>query len=774
MLPPNRLYHFLGVFAATLILAPFVFTGSSSGSGETTLEPLEDAYVRNRASAGDNFGSSSSLTTRTKPNDKDLRWAYLKFDLSSIDGRVTRATLRLYGAMKGSSSSEIPVAAHAVADTSWTESNINWSNKPTAAPTPLATVVVSGAAPRYYEWDLTSYLQQAKQAGQGSVSMVLSNAEATASYVRWNSREAADDWPQLVITTAAALPVSRMDTITFHGDRQRLGWNPNESVLTPASVSSGRFGPVWDSPQFDSVVVEGRTYAPHLYASPLYVDDVLLTGGSFSGLRFSVVFAASSNGFVYAVNAFPTSGPNPVQPGRILWRKRLGTPAMSSSLDGVPLGILSTPIIDLHTAPPRMYVTCADAVAGWQVFALDITNGNVLAGWPVEIDDAVLAPINGNGPAEFRDAKDMSQRAALNLNAEGSLLYVSFGSHIDGGAGWMVVVDAVSPRVLSGFSGAASSARIANAGMWGAGGPSIDAGGRVYITTGNSTAQSPGATGVWGQSLLVWRPGPALQLAGTYTPFNHCQLDEMDIDLGGGSPIIIPDLDPATTSTPHLAAFGGKQGNIYLVDRDNLPGRTDSRPPCSADSAMDRSLLPPQIQPQFGARGPLNVFGPYSDTYGNADRAKMRSTPAYFRGPDGSHYVFLSGSTKAAVDSTIAVPPCLVRLRIVTAPRTPAYLAIDGAENSLVFLNPGSPGVTSNASKEAIVWVLDANIPRLFALAGSDVPHPVLYAVDAGTLKPLWRSTPNQLMVGGKYSTPAISGGVVFVGTDRIQAFGLK
>jgi len=55
----------------------------------------------------------------------------------------------------------------------------------------------------------------------------------------------------------------------------------------------------------------------------------------------------------------------------------------------------------------------------------------------------------------------------------------------------------------------------------------------------------------------------------------------------------------------------------------HLGGALVARPPCTTDSTTDRSLLPPDPQPQFGARGPLNVFGPYSEVYGNYDHAKM-------------------------------------------------------------------------------------------------------------------------------------------------------
>jgi outer membrane protein assembly factor BamB len=50
----------------------------------------------------------------------------------------------------------------------------------------------------------------------------------------------------------------------------------------------------------------------------------------------------------------------------------------------------------------------------------------------------------------------------------------------------------------------------------------------------------------------------------------------------------------------------------------------------------------------------------------------------------------------------------------------------------------------------------------------------VLYAIDATTLQTLYRSGATDLDVGGKYVTPVVAHGTVFVGTDRIQAFSLQ
>jgi hypothetical protein len=567
-----------------------------------------------------------------------------------------------------------------------------------------------------------------------------------------------------------------MDTLTFHVNAQRTGWNPMESVLTPANVSGPDFGPLWNSPPLDAVTIGSKTYPPHLYATPLYMDNVTMTAGAYTGQQFHVVFAATSNDYVYAINAFDVFCQPPIPAGTILWSKSLGQPTDFGLDGGVAMGILGAPIIDPNATPSTLYVAADatdDSGRAWKVFALDIGSGAILQGWPLVINDAALAPINQNGPAKFQSTSAMSQRGALNLSPDGSTLYVPFGAYGDGGAGWLVAVDTVTPSLASAFSGAPSMVAFANGGMWGSGGPAVDLNGYVYDTTGNSPTGSMDSPGVWGESLLVWNPGTPLSLAGTYTPWNYCQMDTADTDLGGSTPAIIPDLDPSPTSTLSLVAFGSKQGNAYIVDRNNLPGRVDQRPPCGTDPSADASLIPPDPQPQFGTPGPLNVFGPYSERFTQGDNAKMRTTPAYFQSGDGTNYIFVSGATKSCDSCREPVPPGLARLLIVENSYQPAYLALDAADNFLSLFSPGPPLITSNASDNAIVWVLDANVYRSASLVGSSVAHPVLYAVDATTMQLLWSSSPSQLNVGGKYNHATVARGVVFVGTDRIQAFGL-
>ena len=50
-------------------------------------------------------------------------------------------------------------------NTTWTETGITWNNKPASGTTALATVTIvnNSTTPRWYEWDVTAYLQ----AGEG-------------------------------------------------------------------------------------------------------------------------------------------------------------------------------------------------------------------------------------------------------------------------------------------------------------------------------------------------------------------------------------------------------------------------------------------------------------------------------------------------------------------------------------------------------------------------------------------------------------------------------
>lgn len=536
------------------------------------------------------------------------------------------------------------------------------------------------------------------------------------------------------------------------------------------------------------------TFDARIFATPLYLDDLTVSTGVLSGASTSVVVAATTNGYVYAIAAVDTAlGDGVVPAGTILWRTQLAHPEYVPVDQGTPLGVLSTPILDRSTTPPTLYVTSADASDTWRVYALDLSSGAVLAGWPVAIDREKVSALDGNGPPggvapPMAPPSIESQRAALALS--NGVLFIGFASYYDGAIGWMVAVDVNAKSIVASFSGSPAlvnppsndASNFASAGMWGPGGPAVGSDGRVFVTTGNSPASSIASPGVWGNSLLSFNPN--LTLSGTYSPFNYCLMDLGDTDLGGSSPSLI-DLDPSLTSTPHLAVLGGKQGVVYLVDRDHLGG-TAARPACvpvaaTEDPSSDTSLFGPDLHSEYDppSRGPLPVFGPYSEVVGDneVNHAKMRTTPSIARSSTGDYYVYFAGTSRDPSNLDAVVPPCVARLALHLEPGAPAYLDATTrlTNTSVVFSNPGSPIVTSHdEGRDPVVWILDQNATRgdpTLPKANFTPKGAVLHAFDGTTLEELWHSAPADLGPSGKYAHVVVAHGVVYVGTDRISAF---
>ena len=52
-----------------------------------------------------------------------------------------------------------------------------------------------------------------------------------------------------------------------------------------------------------------------------------------------------------------------------------------------------------------------------------------------------------------------------------------------------------------------------------------------------------------------------------FTPHDQGNLDSNNLDLDAGGMILLPDQPGAH---PHLIVSAGKNGSIYVVDRDNL------------------------------------------------------------------------------------------------------------------------------------------------------------------------------------------------------------
>ncbi len=569
-----------------------------------------------------------------------------------------------------------------------------------------------------------------------------------------------------------------VDKLMAHNDRARSGWNAQESVLTPTNVAGGSFGPLWSSPQLDSY----NNMPPRMFSAPLYLHALKLTGGEFRGRTVAATIVSTTTGYAYAI---ATAASGKIQPGTILWRTRLTEAPCNKGA----MGNYGTGIIDAKAS--RFYVTSCSNPSGeqgknmWSAHALDIRSGQQLAGWPVALSQTMIdqPTLNRNGNRTWKMGQPYRyvQRGALNLSADGARLYLAFGADA---VGWMLVLDTASKKVTSAFSATPDDIQDGG-GMWAQGGPALDDQGRLYVTTGSNLydgiklgfeSMHADKENSWSHSILQFEDDRTngLKLTGTYTPYNYCQAGKADIDIGS-SPVIVLDLPAGTSATPRLVTLGGgKQGNIYLLDRDHMPGGLTKRQPCSLDPATDLSLLPPDIQPEWKRRGPINLFKPFSDEYGAYDQAKSRTSASWYRDDAGATWIYVSGASKKGEFFNTSTPPGLAKVKVVASPDAPAHLKVDTLEMTLTFHNPGSPVISSNGGRDAVLWMVDQNAARTVSLYAAKPPQPILYAFDAVSLKPIWKSPEGELFPTGNYGEPTVVDGLVLVGTDRLQAYGLK
>jgi hypothetical protein len=166
----------------------------TGGSG-TTLTPTADTYVRDGSTAGQNFGTDTVLAVKANSQSGLNRHVFLKFDLSQVTS-ASSAKLRLYGNFTASSGTS-PVTVHEEDTDSWTETGLTWNNQPAVGAALVSTQVGLGA--KYWEWDLTAFVQNQIASGQHTLSLELQNDATTSDPVNFNSREASSNTPQLVL-----------------------------------------------------------------------------------------------------------------------------------------------------------------------------------------------------------------------------------------------------------------------------------------------------------------------------------------------------------------------------------------------------------------------------------------------------------------------------------------------------------------------------------------------------------------------------------------------
>jgi hypothetical protein len=156
--------------------------------------------VQDGTSAGTNFGGAQTLFVKTSPNVGFNRETLFRFDLAVFAGPVTSATLRLFGFLQDDREANLAADIYGTT-TTWTENAVTWNTRPAASPsTKLGTIVVANSTGRYYDLDLTAYVQSAKAAGATSVAFLVRSPVNTSPAINLSSREsAAANRPQLVL-----------------------------------------------------------------------------------------------------------------------------------------------------------------------------------------------------------------------------------------------------------------------------------------------------------------------------------------------------------------------------------------------------------------------------------------------------------------------------------------------------------------------------------------------------------------------------------------------
>jgi len=524
-------------------------------------------------------------------------------------------------------------------------------------------------------------------------------------------------------TRSSSVTISVTDlpgVYTYHNDLGRTGVNDKEYALTTANVNTDSFGKLF------SCYVDGA-----IYTQPLWVSNLKIDGGAHNA-----VFVGTAHDSLYAFDADTT-------PCSRLWKANLidtahggtggektvpGDIVGRGDKDVLPeIGITGTPVIDPVRAV--LYVVSKSMNSAGTAFyqrlhAIDLATGNEKSGSPINI--AATYPGTGDGGSQVTfNSRQEHQRAALAL--VNGIVYVAWGSHEDRSPfyGWIMGYTYDGARFNRAYVvNVAPNTR--EAGIWMSGAaPAADAG-DLYVVTGNGGFDAPNTKGPnndYGNSLL--KLSGNLKVLEYFTPTNQQVNNATNNDFGAGGAAVLDNL-PAGSPITHIAIAGGKDGSLYVVNRDSLGGFGDAKA---------------WQQISIGTEGDLN-----EDTPG-----VIFSVPALW-----NNYLYIAGAGGPL--KAFRLDPTTARLSPASATTVPAA----------GFSYPGStPSVSSQGTSNGIVWILDNG--RYCTPPSSGCGPSVLHAYDATNVAiELWNSSKVAADAAGyavKFTVPTIANGKVYVGT---------
>src|SRR6266567_4076285 len=492
------------------------------------------------------------------------------------------------------------------------------------------------------------------------------------------------------LTVLGQLPVT-----TWHYDNARTSANTWETILTPSNVNSASFGKLFTQP-VDGFVV----------GHPLYLPSVNLSG---QGVH-NVVYVATMHDSVYAFDA-DNANAAPLWMTSILSYSAAGATSVPSSVKRdtnvtgwTEVGIVSTPVIDPVTGTLYLVAeTYENLKVVHRLHALDVTTGLEKFGGPITI--AATYTLNG-ATTTFADLYEMNRPGLLLANGH---IYIGFGSNCCNAysQGWVLSYNAATLQQEGAYT-AEPGKTLASIWQKGAG-ISADSSGNIYAETGEGL-YAPG-TNLSISVLKLRQIATTLALADWFTPYNQQYLSSNDLDLNDGV-LILPD---QPSPYPHELIAEGKEGTIYVLNRDNL-GQF-----CSTCNAGDTQILQ-EIPLGAGKQSGTPVY--WNNT-------------VYFTGQSSPVYAY------ALSNGALIVPPGVQSVKI------------SGGGHAII---------TANGNSNGIIWFMN----------GSS-----MWAMDASTLKTLYTSNQaangrDTVPALPHFATPIAADGKIFIGTQNsLVVYGL-
>lgn len=256
------------------------------------------------------------------------------------------------------------------------------------------------------------------------------------------------------------------------------------------------------------------------------------------------------------------------------------------------------------------------------------------------------------------------------------------------------------------------------------GAPAGDSSNNLYFLTGNGSFDANTGGKNYGDSTVKLSTTSGLSVAGYFTPNDQSNLYSADLDHGAGGAAIL--VDQPSGPVQHLLIGGGKEGLLFLLNRDSL--------------------------------------GQYSSTTNNVVQSLNFGQGIFATAAFWNNTLYLAGISGSLQQYTFN-------------PVTGLFNTAPAHSSSTNYHFPGAtPSVSSTgASSNGIVWALDNS--QFGYPEGVNGPA-ILHAYDAtNVFTELWNSSQNPGDGAGnavKFTVPTVANAKVYVGTrSELDVYGL-